>query len=140
MSYILDPIDQCALLNAGLLGRVDLIDLALLDYIFVEQMNPRSVVVNGILLFSCDRLRDVFPILNFNNNSEIVERIQKHRVLGLLVLPTSFDRSSMDDGEFLLEKTTDFYFDGDFLLVKTTDLYFNVCRLDGRTYPNVGAV
>ena len=125
MKHTIGSVNQFTLVKAGFSGRVDIIDMAILDYICDLQQDPRSVFVDNVLFLSCNKLRKQLPLLNLVDNLAVGARIKKMQAVGFLDTYLYFDGFA-SDGD-------DLYF-----YVKTTTLYFDVCRFDGVTLPGGG--
>jgi hypothetical protein len=116
MKYTIGAVNQFGLVNSGLIGKIDLVDLAILDYICELQLTASAVFFNNMVCINYKHLLSEMPLLGLNNKSAISKRIKKIRDLGLL--DTYQDPQ---DGR---------------IYGKTTDFYFDVCRIDGRPHFN----
>ncbi|WP_427501361.1 hypothetical protein ACQE3E_06570 [Methylomonas sp. MED-D] len=97
-------INQLGVVEAGLADSTDLIDWALLEYVFDWQANTRAARLEDHVWLNYAHLIDEMPMLGLRLKSAISNRVKKLVGLGLLTVRRAEDRR-------LFARTTDFYLD-----------------------------
>lgn len=97
-------INQAGVVDAGLHTKTDMVDWALLDYIFGWQQNKKAKTLNGKVWLNYSHILTEMPLLGLNTKSSISNRIKKLRELNLI----ETNQSPVD--QRLYVKTSESYF------------------------------
>ena len=104
-------INQAGVVHEGLETKTDVIDWALLDYIFSWQQNPKADRFEGMTWLDYKHLIKEMPLLGLNKKQSVSDRIKKSKNLGLI-----------DTIQHPTNKR---------IFVKTTSVYYRVCQFKG---------
>ena len=77
-------INQAGVVDAGLGGKTDLIDWAIIDYIMGWQTVPSAARINNHVWVNLKHLGSEMPMIGINTKSELSRRITKLSDLGLI--------------------------------------------------------
>jgi hypothetical protein len=84
MKYTISAVNQLGLYHQGFIGKVDLIDMALLDYISAWSLNSRSLKRNNKVWINFAHIINEMPVLKLKTKSAISNRIKKLKELSLI--------------------------------------------------------
>lgn len=117
MKYTINAINQLGIFESGLTDQTDIIDWALLDYVFDWQQNPLAQTLNGMIWINYKHLINEMPLLGIKDKSAISRRITKLKNLGLIVTLINLEESK--------------------LYAKTTEKYYEITRFKASPTPVV---
>ena len=84
MNYQISAINQAGVVDAGLHEKTDVVDWALLDYIFAWQLSPTAKRIDDKFWINYAHLISEMPLLGLNGKGAVGNRIKKIRELGLI--------------------------------------------------------
>lgn len=85
MKYSIN-INQIGIADAGFADKTDLVDWAIIDYIFTRQTNPTARKTDGLAQVNYQSLTDEMPLVGLKNHKEMWARLAKLKLLGLIII------------------------------------------------------
>ena len=85
MKYSIN-INQAGIADAGFADKTDIIDWAIVDYIFGWQNNPKATKIGALSWISYKHLIDEMPLLGLKTKQAVSARIAKLKLLGLITV------------------------------------------------------
>ena len=91
MKYSIN-INQAGIADAGFADKTDIIDWAIVDYIFGWQNNPKATKIGALSWISYKHLIDEMPLLGLKTKQAVSARIAKLKLLGLISVEYDKDK------------------------------------------------
>lgn len=91
MKYSIN-INQAGIADAGFSDKTDLVDWALIDYIFAWQNNPAATRIGSLVWISYKHLISEMPLLGLKTKQAVSARMSKLKALSLIVVEYDSDK------------------------------------------------
>lgn len=91
MKYSIN-INQAGIADAGFADKTDLVDWALIDYIFAWQNNPAATRIGSLVWISYKHLISEMPLLGLKTKQAVSARMAKLKALSLIVVEYDSDK------------------------------------------------
>ena len=83
MKYSIN-INQAGIADAGFADKTDIVDWAIIDYIFGWQCHPKATRIGSMAWINYQHLIEEMPILGLKTKQAVQKRISKLLTLGLI--------------------------------------------------------
>ena len=91
MKYSIN-INQAGIADAGLADKTDIVDWAIIDYIFSWQCHPKATKIGAMAWINYQHLITEMPLLGLKAKQSVSNRISKLKLLGLIAVEYDKDK------------------------------------------------